>query len=102
MTYQGTSISRETKPVVVDPGAPRRVSKGWVRRGGVWVLLLVARGAALSRHHVSSQRAASQATSGPARPPVSVVVATARQGDMPVYLTGLGSVTAYNTVAVKS
>jgi len=102
MTYQGTSISRETKPVVVDPGPPRRVSKTWLQRRWVWVLLLVVLAAALYRHHVSSQRAASQATSGPARPPVSVAVGTARQGDMPVYLTGLGSVTAYNTVAVKS
>jgi len=33
---------------------------------------------------------------------VPVSVAAARQGDMPVYLTGLGSVTAFNTVTVKS
>ncbi len=33
---------------------------------------------------------------------VPVGVATATQRDMPVYLTGLGSVTAYNTVSVKS
>lgn len=31
-----------------------------------------------------------------------VSVATAQRKDMPVYLTGLGSVTAYNTVSVKS
>jgi multidrug efflux system membrane fusion protein len=31
-----------------------------------------------------------------------VGVATAAQRDMPVYLTGLGSVTAYNTVSLKS
>jgi multidrug efflux system membrane fusion protein len=33
---------------------------------------------------------------------VPVAVASAVQQDMPVYLTGLGSVTAYNTVSVKS
>ncbi len=33
---------------------------------------------------------------------VSVGVATVVEQDMPVYLTGLGSVTAYNTVSVKS
>ncbi len=45
---------------------------------------------------------------GGAAPPAAVVRAVpvvavpARQGDMPVYLTGLGSVTAFNTVNVKS
>lgn len=42
----------------------------------------------------SARASAAQST------PVSV--ATAQRKDMPVYLTGLGSVTAYNTVSVKS
>ena len=33
---------------------------------------------------------------------VPVVAATARRGDLPVYLTGLGTVTAFNTVTVRS
>ena len=33
---------------------------------------------------------------------VPVVVATARRGDLPVYFNGLGNVTAYNTVTVRS
>ena len=39
-----------------------------------------------------------------AQPPprVPVVAVAARKMDMPVYLTGLGSVTAYNTVTVKT
>jgi multidrug efflux system membrane fusion protein len=35
-------------------------------------------------------------------PAVPVSVSTAEQKDMPVYLTGLGSVTAFNTVNIKS
>jgi membrane fusion protein, multidrug efflux system len=34
--------------------------------------------------------------------PVPVVVTTAQHGDLPVYLDGLGTVTAYNTVTVRS
>lgn len=34
--------------------------------------------------------------------PMPVSVATAKKQDMPVYLTGLGSVTAYNTVSVRT
>ncbi len=33
---------------------------------------------------------------------VSVVVATAQRGDLPVYFNGLGTVTAFNTVTVRS
>lgn len=34
--------------------------------------------------------------------PVPVVVATARKGDLPVYFNGLGTVTAFNTVTIRS
>jgi membrane fusion protein, multidrug efflux system len=34
--------------------------------------------------------------------PVSVAIATAQRQDMPVYLTGLGAVTAFNTANIKS
>jgi multidrug efflux system membrane fusion protein len=38
---------------------------------------------------------------GPA-PPVAVAAATVRSGDVPIYLSGIGTVQAYNTVGVKS
>jgi membrane fusion protein, multidrug efflux system len=37
-----------------------------------------------------------------AMPAVPVVVAAAQHGDLPVYFNGLGTVTAYNTVTVRS
>jgi membrane fusion protein, multidrug efflux system len=39
---------------------------------------------------------------GGAGQPVPVVVATAQRGDLPVYFNGLGTVTAFNTVTVRS
>jgi membrane fusion protein, multidrug efflux system len=39
---------------------------------------------------------------GPGALAVPVVVATATKGDLPVFYNGLGSVTAYNTVTVRS
>src|SRR5437867_6344506 len=101
MTYQGTSISRETKSVVADAGSQRIAPPTWLRRRWVWLVVLGVLAVGVYRHHATSQQHAA-ATSGPPRPAVSVVAVTAREGDMPVYLTGLGSVTAYNTVAVKS
>ncbi len=47
---------------------------------------------------VSTQQKASAATTRP----VSVTVAKVGQQDLPVYLTGLGTVTASNTVSIKS
>ena len=47
---------------------------------------------------VSTQQKASAATTRP----VSVTVAKVGRQDLPVYLTGLGSVTASNTVSIKS
>ena len=49
----------------------------------------------------SSQSAKNAKASGPP-PPVPVGVATAKQGDFNVYLTGLGTVQAFNTVSLKT
>ena len=49
----------------------------------------------------SSQQAKSAKAGGPT-PAVPVGVATVKQGDFNVYLTGLGSVQAFNTVSLKT
>jgi membrane fusion protein, multidrug efflux system len=53
----------------------------------------------------TADTASNAAVSGPAKPAapaIPVVAVAAHQGDMPVYLTALGTVTAFNTVTVKS
>ena len=75
------------------------------RRRWPWLVVLVALGCAgyWFFHKAAPQQPVSAGTAArTSLPSVPVVAATARQGDMPVYLTGLGSVNAFNTVTVKS
>jgi membrane fusion protein, multidrug efflux system len=68
---------------------------------GVWIviILLIAAGFVFYRLRSSSE-AASKKESG--TQPISVGVITVQQRDVPYYLTGLGTVTAYNTVTVHT
>jgi membrane fusion protein, multidrug efflux system len=80
----------------------------------LWVLILgvIALGIWYYRSsRGSSQAADSAATAGPGKGRgaaggtgfvVPVVVAAAQRGDLPVYFNGLGTVTAFNTVTVRS
>lgn len=75
------------------------------RRHWRWLLVLVAAiGAGLywygARPSTPESPAQTPTAAGP--PPVPVVAAAAHIGDIPVYLTGLGTVTAFNTVTVRS
>jgi len=83
-------------------------------RGRFWVILLllavVVGGWWYLRSHgaqANNAAAAGVGNSGanggqPPMGPVPVVVATAHLGDLPVYFNGLGTVTAFNTVTVRS
>jgi multidrug efflux system membrane fusion protein len=68
----------------------------WMKLGGILLLLLVF-GGCQSANSPKDRQALAATTRA-----VPVAVASAVAQDMPVYLTGLGSVTAYNTVSVKS
>jgi membrane fusion protein, multidrug efflux system len=93
---------------VVSSTAPAK-SRWWL-----WVLIIGV--VAVGVWYFRSSRAASQAAdaaapgattkgkggAGAGGPVVPVVVATAQRGDLPVYFNGLGTVTAFNTVTVRS
>jgi len=81
-----------------------------------WVWVLIVGVIAIGVWYFRSSRTASQASdsavpgatskgkggAGAGGPVVPVVVATAQRGDLPVYFNGLGTVTAFNTVTVRS
>jgi membrane fusion protein, multidrug efflux system len=83
---------------------PKRKRSVWP-----WILLLIAAGAGAYFYPRLSEETQAPAAgkkgggkgNDPNRP-VPVVAATARRGDMPVYLDGLGSVLAFNTVTLKT
>jgi multidrug efflux system membrane fusion protein len=105
-----TEQSQTTAPAVPPP-TPRA-------RGLIWfVLLLVIAGVAGYAVWRAGRPASAQRVQGPgggggggggrggrggANGPVPVVVATVGRSSIPVYLNGLGNVTAFYTVTIKS
>jgi multidrug efflux system membrane fusion protein len=86
----------------MDPQKPEvrpKKSRWWV-----WFLLLCVAGGATYLFPRMTQPSAQPQNKkgGDSGRPVPVVAAAAHKGDMPVYLAGLGSVTAFNTVTLKT
>lgn len=80
-------------------GSPgRRARRRW------WFLLLAVALFAAGWYVLSGRAGAPAAKRGarPAAPPTPVLALPARRGDVGIYLNGLGSVTALNTVTVRS
>jgi membrane fusion protein, multidrug efflux system len=96
------------RPVVPEPAgqvpAGRERSLGWL-----WVVLLAVAGYGVYRWYpqftksqLELEKRKNGIVSAAGGRAVPVVVVTARSGDMPVYISGLGTVTALNTVSVRS
>src|ERR1700686_4426189 len=103
----------DREPVPGEEAAPRPVKSRW----WVWLLVLgvVAVGIWYYRGGHSKTQAENSNANAPGAPGgygqngapgfnpiVPVVVATAQHGDVPIYFSGLGTVTAFNTVTVHS
>ena len=108
-----------TKPVVSKPTASDHVGEPPAkRRWWIWLLVLVVVAIGIwyyrgshSKTEADNPAGGSNAAAGGGKgrggaaggvPLVPVVVATAQKGDLPVYFTGLGTVTAFNTVTVHT
>jgi multidrug efflux system membrane fusion protein len=85
------------------PAAPTRRRRPW---GLLWLLIFGGLGYGAYRYYQQSERvlAAQQAADAArmANRSVSVAATAVHVGDVPIYLRGLGTVTAYNTVNVKT
>jgi membrane fusion protein, multidrug efflux system len=86
---------------VLKPSAPRpRTGHRWL----VWLVLLALGVGAYVGYQKwqARQTAAAKPSAPPGGGPTPVVAAPARVGEISVYLNGLGSVTPFNTVTVKT
>jgi multidrug efflux system membrane fusion protein len=101
-----TPISPESKTMDLRRGMEQSLQKTEVKRGWwLWLLVLavLSFGGYWLFEQVRQQRGpAIEAAMKPIVQKVPVVAVTARQGDLPVYMTGLGSVTPLNTVTVHT
>ncbi len=82
------------RPAVLNPPPPRHTGWIWALAG---VIILMVAIVLFRRHHGESE-----ARAKPAPPPLPVAMATARKGNIGVYVTALGTVTPIRTVMLKS
>ncbi len=105
-TTEEARITPEPTTIELRRGLKRPLQRTETKRWWwLWLLVLIVLGYGGYRlfQRVEPQSSpATQAMMKPTVPSVPVVAVAVRQGDLPVYLTGLGSVTPLNTVTVRS
>jgi membrane fusion protein, multidrug efflux system len=104
-TNFGPALETPTGKPSTPGSAPKRSGNGW----WIWVILIGLAGAAGYRYYPQVTQGASKSEKGGEKTAakravqvVPVVAAASRRGDLSIYLTGLGSVTAYNTVTIRT
>jgi multidrug efflux system membrane fusion protein len=104
-TNFGPALETPTRKPSTSDSAPKRSGSGW----WIWVILIGLAGAAGYRYYPQVTQGASKSEKGGEKASakgkgqtVPVVASASRSGDLSIYLTGLGSVTAYNTVTIHS
>jgi membrane fusion protein, multidrug efflux system len=105
-TMEDMRVAPDDRPRTLPPAAPHRP-----RRGMLWLLLILAAGGGGAWWWWSGKPAGGDAASAvptarkkfdPASRPVPVQIAKARTQSLDIHLSGLGTVTPRNVVAVKS
>jgi len=91
--------SEDLNPEVTAPQRHHTAIRWWI-----WLLMLVILGALAYRWYQRPHGQQSPGQRGTGRGPqtIPVMVASAHRGEMSVWLNGLGTVTAFNTVTVRS
>jgi membrane fusion protein, multidrug efflux system len=93
--------SASSPPPGAGPGSPAS-SHGKMAMFVVLCLLVVAGAVWLARNHAASAEKKGPSAGRMELPPVPVVAGTVAEKDVPIYLAGIGTVQAFNTVTVHA
>jgi len=102
LTEQQTALPAPQSPLV--PPTPEGGIGGLIRKILILLVILGAVGAAVwkIRGNTAAQATTNTRLAAAADRPLPVAVAPVQQKTMPIYLTALGTVTAYNAVTIKT